>query len=436
MAATPLRVYLQTLGCKVNRVESETIASQLQRIGVSLSASLDDADVVVINTCSVTGEADAKTRKAVRKAAHIPSVRLVVPTGCAAALHEKTLSELDECVRVCVDKTAVADMIVVHFGLDVSSASEAATGMTSGAGALVRDHEAFRTRASVKVQDGCENFCSYCIVPYARGERRSTPVAEVVETVRGLVAAGTREIVLTGINIGEYRSGDADFIQLIRALLDQTDIYRVRISSIEPVHVIDAFIQLLADEPRICSHLHIPLQSGSDAVLKSMNRRYEFAEFAEMVARLRAVRPEIAITTDIIVGYPTETDVDFEQSVHAINQLQLSGAHIFRFSPREGTPAAELPPVSHQVSEHRASLLRALTAQAKTRYQASRHGHIVELIVEKIDSDIAMGTTREYLSVRVPLHALALENVRVGDIVEYRFEDVESSSITESEHHG
>lgn len=414
-------VYIQTLGCKVNQVESDTFAQTLSHYPVKLVSSLGEAQAVIINTCSVTGEADAKTRKAVRKAATTAGVELVIPTGCAAALHEERLGSLADTVRVVADKTAVPDVLIEHFGLvPCQSDADATDGCLPA-------HLSFRTRVSVKVQDGCENFCSYCIVPYARGPRKSTPVVEVIRRVNELVAGGTKEIVLTGINIGEYRDGDLDFVGLINAVSTQTEIYRIRISSIEPVHITDEFIELISENPKICHHLHIPLQSGSDRVLREMRRRYLTTEFEQAIARLRAVAPEIAITTDVIVGYPTESEQDFTETLEFCERIQFAGIHVFRFSPREGTVAASLNALPSDLVGARAAALREIAANMAVAYEERFAGKSVEMLVERVHNGVVQATSREHLVEGAPIEKFTqraqglVDEVCPGDLVQYEW---------------
>jgi threonylcarbamoyladenosine tRNA methylthiotransferase MtaB len=270
------RVAFRTLGCKVNQVESEAAAASLLAVGAEVVPEAD-AELVVINTCTVTGEADAKARKAVRHALRLPRRPIVVVTGCLASLDAAGLRALDERVVVEADKMALAARIADLIGAAAPPASGSAGGV-------------LRTRAMLKVEDGCDAFCTYCIVPYARGVPRATPLPELIAEAERLVASGVAEIVLTGVNIGRYRDDDVDFAALVQRIA-ATGVPRLRISSIEPLDLDDRLLGVLAATPSVQPHLHIPLQAGSDRVLAAMGRGYDTATYA---ARVDAVRSAVS----------------------------------------------------------------------------------------------------------------------------------------------
>lgn len=394
---------VKTLGCKVNRVESETMMLDLAGYDVELVDEYEHADAIIVNTCSVTGAADAKTRKAIRKMARSPRCSSVIVTGCSAALHEKELLQLDEKVRVIVDKSAVAGFIADSFSLRVTQRDDEEHRMRH------ENEPLFRTRSFVKVQDGCENFCSYCIVPYARGVCSSTPFREIVARVENLVSEGTKEIVLTGINIGRYRDeadGIFDISDLIEAVAE-TGIERIRVSSIEPVDVDEKFASLFERVPQMCEHVHIPLQSGSNTVLQRMNRRYTTEEFAQSVALLRAASPDIALTTDVIVGYPRETDEEFDRTVRFCEEIGFSKIHVFRYSPRNGTPAALEEQIPSRIVASRADELGKVSDGLVRRYRARFVGKPLEVLVERNIEGKITGTSREYLHVELDFDTYA-----------------------------
>lgn len=395
-------ISIQTLGCKVNQVESEQIAEELSgRFAVESGRAV----AVVLNTCAVTGEAEAKTRKAIRRAAAEPSVLAVVVTGCAATTSGDALAALDSKVLVVTDKTRVADAVerfLAERGIEIADDTP------------VPVHH--RTRRAVKVQDGCENFCTYCIVPYARGAGRSTEVTSVVQQVGDLVSEGVGEVVLTGINIGKYRddSADADLAALVRALA-QTGLHRVRLSSIEPPDVTDELLAALSDRSFGCEHLHVPLQSGSDRTLAAMGRRYTVAEFEQAVDRIRSIWPKAAITTDIIVGFPTETDEDFEETVQVCRRVGFSKIHVFRYSPRDGTPAASLDAVDPKLVAERAERLRILSDELARSFARTFDGGDVEVVVERVVGGMAHVTSREYMQFSVPISDLGGASVPLAE---------------------
>lgn len=380
------------LGCKVNRVESDDAVARLSTLGVETSEA--QADLIVVNTCTVTGEAEKKTRKAVRRALRANERARVLVTGCAAAIDAAFYEALDERVRV-VGKAGLAEAIeeaASEFGEARASAPcEAAPVLHIGAG--------FRTRVGVKVQDGCDNACTYCIVHVARGRATSRPADDVASECVAYARAGAKEIVLTGINLGSYCDGakrDPSAVRLaglLRRLLDETAALhaddeppvRFRISSIEPRDVDDALIELLAEaDGRICRHLHLPLQAGSSKVLREMARPYDATRFAALVERLYAAVPELSLSTDIIAGFPGETEAEFQETLDMARRCRFSKIHAFPYSRREGTPAAsradQVPPA---VLERRASALRALGDELRAAERARRRGTEELALVEE-----------------------------------------------------
>lgn len=390
MSAEGLPVAVRTLGCKVNRVESEDIVADLLGRGVRL-AEEDEAAVIVVNTCTVTGEADAKARKAVRQALKAAGEPVVVVTGCLAALEADSLRALGERVVVEADKGAVAQRVAEALGLEEEPHGHA-----------VRVGEAFRTRAMLKVEDGCDNFCTYCIVPHARGVPRSVPLADVIRQSAALLESGAREIVLTGINVGRYRdaSTGADLADLIETVAS-TGVGRLRLSSIEPPDITERLIAAMASRPAFCEHLHVPLQSGSDRVLFAMGRTYTAAEYCERIEAARAALPGLAITTDVIAGFPGETDSDADRTRALCERLAFAKLHVFRYSARPGTPAADMAEqVAPELRAARAEALRASGDALRARYVASRSADRAEVLVERVVGGRAEGTTRDYLRVR------------------------------------
>jgi len=401
VSSARLAVSFRTLGCKVNRVESDAIASELLGRGCVI-ADADDADVIVINTCTVTAEADAKARKAVRQALRGRRSPVVVVTGCLAALDADGLRALGTRVVAEADKSRVAAAVSEALGL--GSRAPARSGVRTGDG--------FRTRVSLKIEDGCDNFCTYCIVPFARGVPRAEPLDSLVRDAESLLAAGVREIVLTGINLGRYADGEADLADAITALA-ATGIQRLRLSSIEPPDLTPRLLQTLAATPAVCAHLHVPLQSGSDEVLAAMGRTYTTADFARYLAAARSALPGLVVTTDVIAGFPAESATDHARTVEFVQACAFAKLHVFRYSQRAGTPAARMTQVPATVRAQRASELRALGDRMRTAYVADRLGRTADVLVERIVDGIAEGTTRDYLRVRLPGAGIS-----AGEVVE------------------
>lgn len=375
------------LGCKVNRVESDGFERLLtERGGVAVPEA--EAELIVVNTCTVTGEAEKKTRKAVRHALSASAGARVIVTGCATEIDRETYAVLDERVTV-VPKAEAAIYLAETFAEKGRTTSP----LTPSDG---------RTRIGIKVQDGCDNACTYCIVHVARGRATSRPASEVTAEATALARAGVREIVLTGINLGSYDDEGCDLADLCRRLLEATaDLHepneppcRFRIGSIEPMDVSMDFIGLLADaKGRLCRHLHLPLQSGSSKVLREMARPYDAEEYRQLVDYLRAMVPEIALTTDIIVGFPGETEEDFEDTVELARHCGFSKIHVFPYSRREGTPAAERPDqIAPEIKAARAARLRELSNELAAADREVRIGTVELALVETP----ARATTESY----------------------------------------
>ena len=375
-----MRFSIVNLGCKVNQVESDAFEKLLGRASACYSAP-EAADLIIVNTCTVTGEAEKKTRKSVRQALRANDHARVIVTGCASAIDPTFFAELGE--RVIVVPKAEMEAFLAELAADGSGFSgEGGAGLHHG-----------HARIGIKVQDGCDNACTYCIVHVARGRATSRPAEAVVAEAVALAQSGVREIVLTGINLGSYDADGLDLADLCRRLLAETaELHapgeppcRFRIGSVEPMDVSMDFIGLLAEaDGRLCRHLHLPLQSGSSKVLREMGRPYDAEEYRQLVDYLRAMVPEIALTTDIIVGFPGETDEDFADTCDLARYAAFSKIHVFPYSRREGTPAAECPDqVAPDVKAARAAVLRALSDKLAAADRAARAGTAELALVER-----------------------------------------------------
>lgn len=375
-------VALVNLGCRVNRVELDLMASELERAGVALVGE-EDASAVVVNTCAVTGEAEAKTRKAVRRAAGLPQAPLVVATGCVASLFSDELSALAPNVVVERDKSRVAARVLAGLGL-VPAADGPAAGTSCGADTVTPTG---RTRPGIKIQDGCDNRCTYCIVWRARGAARSEAPGRVLSEVRAAMERGAHEVVLTGINLGSYRAADErgrelDLPALLEVLLAETGVERVRLSSIEPPDVTGRLCSVMAASGgRVAPFLHVCLQSGCDETLRRMARVYRTDLFRRVVETARSHVPDIALSTDLIVGFPGETEEEFERSLAFCHEMRFSWMHVFRYSRRPGTPAATMPgQVPADVSAERGRRARELAREMR-RAEAERLVGAEDLVV-------------------------------------------------------
>lgn len=413
--------HIHTLGCKVNRAESETIAAALIDAGWTQGGA-KDADVAIVNTCTVTGEADTKNRKIIRALLKAGAAHVVV-TGCAINIAADHYAELGDAVVCEPDKSALprtAQLLVqgeapkstgphaakpsaAYKSEPAQPAFEQACLLGTDAESmrlLNRTGKGFRTRVDVKIQDGCNNACTYCIVHVARGKARSIPASQVIGEVGSIANAGTREVVLVGIDLGAYDDSGLDLADLMEILLQRTGIGRLRISSIEPQSLKPSLVTALAtSDGRICRHLHLCLQSGSTKVLDEMARHYTAEEFLDLVATLRARVPSIALSTDVIVGFPGETDEDFAQTCKVIEQARFMRLHVFRYSRRAGTPAAaRVDQIAPQVMAARAKTLRELGARLALEDMQQRLGAVEQVIVERP----GIGTSESYHKVLVP----------------------------------
>lgn len=387
------------LGCKVNRVESDAFVLQLLRAGGTETRE-EDAQLIVVNTCTVTGEAEKKTRKAVRHALRANDTARVVVTGCAAAIDAATYTAMSERVRV-ISKAEIAALLEDY-------AREYAV-------VQARNSAGLRIRRGVKVQDGCNNACTYCIVHVARGKAHSRASADIRAEARELATAGVKEIVLTGINLGSYCEGEkrdphalrlAGLLELL--LADTANVPdgappRFRISSIEPRDVDDDLIALLARaNGRVCRHLHLPLQAGSNKVLREMARPYSKEFFLNLVNNLRKRVPAISLSTDIIVGFPGETEQDFQETLDVVRACAFSKIHVFPYSRREGTPAAarsdQIPP---ETKAARAQTLRDVSDELREADRAARAGTTEWAVVEPGGTM----TTESYHEIAAPVAA-------------------------------
>jgi len=406
-----MNIVIKTLGCKANRYESDKIQSHFEDkhlVVDSTAATLKHADIVVINTCTVTHVADRKSRQAIANMKRLYPDSIVIAFGCGVNVDQSGYKNLPN-VNHAVKDTDELIKLIEKIAKDKKSKC---------------DHSNMpqnRTRALIKIQDGCNNFCAYCIVPFARGREKSRPFYEVIEEINQKVEKGYKEVVLTGINIGAYKNNNHDLADLIELILRDTQIERLRLSSIEPQNFNNKFLDLLKDK-RFCPHLHISLQSGSDQTLKDMRRRYDTKMYFKMIKALRNAVPEISITTDIIVGFPGETEGQFNETINFVKKIGFSKIHIFPYSKRTGTAAARFPSqVPDKVKKERSRYLHKLEKQLRHDFYEQNLGKKAEILIEKIDKDgFATGFTENYLKTRVhsDLNVNQIIPVKLKDITE------------------
>lgn len=381
------RFHTINLGCKVNRVEADSLTASLLAAGAVRSA-LSDAAVVLVHTCTVTGEADTKSRKAARRALREAPEAVVIVCGCGAHASPEQFLDMDERCLIIADKQAALLKAGAVLGVEVDKEDTISPRVGGG----------YHTRASVKIQDGCNNSCSYCIVPQARGAARSVPLRQALREINVQVAAGAQEVVLTGIDLGSYRDGDHTLESVLEEALKLSDTFRIRLSSLELPGVTDRLIHLIgAFEGRICAHLHIPLQSGSDAVLGAMKRRYNRTTYLKRAMAIKSSLSHVALSTDVIVGFPGETDENFEATCSLCREVGFSHLHIFRYSSRPSTRAASLPGhVPAELIAERALALRNLANELTEAEARSRVGTTEMVLFE----DAKKGRSESYYLVK------------------------------------
>ena len=421
-----MKFCILTLGCKVNSYESEFIKEQFEKknyVNVGLN---DRPDVVVINTCSVTNQSDAKSRHIVRLARRSAPDAIIAACGCSAQNHMSEFLEVGADIVIGnKDKSRILDLINAYCE-DKKKISRFYDMTDLPFEPMYLRSESDKTRGFVKIQDGCDNFCSYCIIPYLRGNIRSKNIDEACKEIDDLVASGHREIVLTGIHTGSYGRGENfDLVDLIRRISLNPNLLRIRISSIEITELNDKFMDELKNNSKICNHLHIPLQSGSDVVLKKMNRKYDTEYFENKIKAIRTIRPDISITTDLIVGFPYETDREFESTYNFIKKIGFTKVHTFPFSLRNGTEAENMKEafVQDSIKKERVKKVLELSQYLENMYYEKFIGQNLEVIVETSKNGISEGHTDNYILVKLD------KCVDSGQIVDVSICEVDGTSV-------
>jgi len=416
-----MKFNIVTLGCKVNAYESEAMKELLIKDGFSFTEETNKADIVIVNTCSVTNMADSKSRKVIRRVKRENPECILVVCGCSSQNHQEEYQNFNIDILLGNRKKNEIVTLIKNY----IDSKEKHTYFTSDRNLSFEDFnvEKFtsQTRAYIKIQDGCNNFCSYCIIPYVRGDIRSKDFNCVLKEAECLVKNGHYEIVLTGIHTGSYNDSGKDLVDLIRELAKIKELKRIRISSIEITELDEEFMRVLKEEPKVCNHLHIPLQSGSSEVLKRMNRKYDKEYFKKKIEEIRRIRPNISITTDVIVGHPYETKEDFLECLSFCEEINFSKIHVFPYSKRNGTAAANM---ANQVDEadkkNRAQMLLELSEKLEANYYNKHIDYVVEVLIEVVDekNGCSIGHTDNYLQVRVNevLDSNKIYNVKICEI--------------------
>ena len=396
---------LHNLGCKVNAYETEAMQQMLEENGYEIVPFKEGADVYIINTCTVTNMADRKSRQMLHRARKMNPNAVVVAAGCYVQAQGE---EVDECIDIVIGNNRKKDLIeILNAFWEEKSVSETVIDInhTSEYEELHLSRTAEHTRAYIKVQAGCNQFCSYCIIPYARGRVRSRERRDVVAEVEKLAQAGYQEVVLTGIHLSSYGVDTGDnLLNLILSVHEVEGIRRIRLGSLEPRIITEEFVKTIASLPKMCPHFHLSLQSGCNATLKRMNRRYTAEEYFERCELLRKYFDHPALTTDVIVGFPGETEEEFEQSKAFVDKVNFYETHIFKYSRRQGTKAAEMDnQIPDEIKTKRSNEMIALGEEKRKAYEERLVGTTVEVLMEEpvtVNGEIYQaGHTREYVKV-------------------------------------
>lgn len=425
------KVSFITLGCKVNQYDSDAMRTLFIHRGYKPVEHSEVADVYIINTCSVTSIGDRKSRQVIRKIRRNNPDAVIAATGCYAQVAPEELEKMGD-VDVIVghqNRNKIVDYIeeaeksekTVNAVKDIMSIREYEN--------LTVDPEGeVKARAFVKVQEGCDNYCTFCIIPYARGRLKSRKQEDAVDEIKKLVEKGYREVVLTGIHLGNYgrdlRNGTS-LSTLVSELLKIPNLLRIRLGSIESVELSDELINIIKNEKRVCHHLHLPLQSGSDAVLKSMNRHYRLRQYKDLIAMLRKKIPNLALTTDLIVGFPGETEENFKETLNTLHELKFSAIHVFPFSKRTGTPAAMYPnQITNEEKKKRVHRVQELEKKISKEFRCEFLNKIVHVLAENKKEEYFEGFSDEYIRVTIKG-----ENVKRGHLYSVIVEEVTDEGL-------
>ncbi len=411
------KIAFYTLGCKVNTYDTESVWEVFKEAGYERVSFDDTADVYIINTCTVTNQSDSKSRKITRQAVRRNENAVVVVMGCYAQVAAEELALIDGVDIITGTKNRREILRLVEEIVDERVQLNVVSKLTKTFDDLSVKSYRENTRAFLKIQDGCDNFCNYCIIPFARGEVVSKSPEKVIAEAKELVSNGYQELILSGIHTGKYGTDlDYTLTRLVEELIQIDGLHRLRISSIEINEITDRLIELATSSSKLANHFHIPLQSGSDQVLIDMNRQYNKEFFLNRINEIRKVNPDISITTDVIVGYPTETEDLFEETFQFIADVKFNEMHVFPFSKRNGTPAAKLKDLDKQVKSERVKRLLELNNKLANEYVNKFIGKTLDIIVER--SNPTTGYTSNYLKVKGSFTA------EKNEIIDITFKDV------------
>ena len=405
-----MKFNIVTFGCKVNQYESNMMKERMLSSNFFYVENISEANIIVVNTCSVTNVADKKCLKMIRRIKREYPNSILVVAGCSSQNKQEIYENLDIDILIGnKDKSKIDILLKEYIKTHKRYVKFYNNRKLDFEDMLISDYN--HIRAFIKIEDGCDNFCSYCIIPYVRGSVRSKNFETVIKEAKLLTQKGHKEIVLTGIHTGHYMDKDYDLTDLINELSKIEDLLRIRISSIEITELNDKFLNMLSTNKKVCDHLHIPLQAGSDEILKKMNRKYDLKYYEEKIKKIRMIRPDISITTDIIVGFPYETDELFNETLEFSRKMNFSKIHVFPYSIRLGTSAANMPnQVDESIKKERVKKLMDLSETMEKEYYNKFVGKELDILVEECDNNVSIGHSSNYLMIRLN------EKLEVGQI--------------------
>lgn len=405
-----MKFNIVTFGCKVNQYESNMMKERMLSSNFFYVENISEANIIVVNTCSVTNVADKKCLKMIRRIKREYPNSILVVAGCSSQNKQEIYENLDIDILIGnKDKSKIDILLKEYIKTHKKYVKFYNDRKLDFEDMLISDYN--HIRAFIKIEDGCDNFCSYCIIPYVRGSVRSKNFETVIKEAKLLTQKGHKEIVLTGIHTGHYMDNGYDLTDLINELSKIEDLLRIRISSIEITELNDKFLNMLSTNKKVCDHLHIPLQAGSDEILKKMNRKYDLKYYEEKIKKIRMIRPDISITTDIIVGFPYETDELFNETLEFSRKMNFSKIHVFPYSIRLGTSAANMPnQVDESIKKERVKKLMDLSETMEKEYYNKFVGKELDILVEECDNNVSIGHSSNYLMIRLN------EKLEVGQI--------------------
>ena len=405
-----MKFNIVTFGCKVNQYESNMMKERMLSSNFFYVENISEANIIDVNTCSVTNVADKKCLKMIRRIKREYPNSILVVAGCSSQNKQEIYENLDIDILIGnKDKSKIDILLKEYIKTHKRYVKFYNDRKLDFEDMLISDYN--HIRAFIKIEDGCDNFCSYCIIPYVRGSVRSKNFETVIKEAKLLTQKGHKEIVLTGIHTGHYMDNGYDLTDLINELSKIEDLLRIRISSIEITELNDKFLNMLSTNKKVCDHLHIPLQAGSDEILKKMNRKYDLKYYKEKIKKIRMIRPNISITTDIIVGFPYETDKLFNETLEFSRKMNFSKIHVFPYSIRLGTSAANMPnQVDESIKKERVKKLMDLSETMEKEYYNKFVGKELDILVEECDNNVSIGHSSNYLMIRLN------EKLEVGQI--------------------